>query len=210
MAEMVLLGGMELEPLAILSLQVGSLPTEVLPSQIGTLEIVQTQAKWPNWRHFLHWLGILEYMISRKIVSFGIALFAIEGMQMWPTSLLMSWISTIIIGPACLFTYDSTSSISRTSPILLAIIVRALSFLNCSWRSGNWTFIVCMSITSAPWALELKFETYLKKKKFMPLHSTKVIFQVVLAPSSSKNKTSKKLHVNKVAETKKVDKWNFK
>jgi hypothetical protein len=51
---------------------------------------------------------------------------------------------------------------------------------------------------------------YLKKKKFMPLHSTKVIFRVALAPSSSENKASKKPRVNNVAETKEVDKWSFK
>ncbi len=44
----------------------------------------------------------------------------------------------------------------------------------------------------------------------MPLHSTKVIFQVVLAPFSFENKASKKSCVNKVAETKKVNRWSFK
>jgi hypothetical protein len=44
----------------------------------------------------------------------------------------------------------------------------------------------------------------------MPLHSTKVIFQVALAPFSSENKASEKPHVSKVAETKKVGKWSFK
>jgi hypothetical protein len=51
---------------------------------------------------------------------------------------------------------------------------------------------------------------YLEKKKFMPLHSTKVIFQIALTPSSFENKASKKPCVNKVAKTKKVDKWSFK
>jgi hypothetical protein len=50
---------------------------------------------------------------------------------------------------------------------------------------------------------------YLEKKKFMLLHSTKVIFQVALAPSSSENKASKKPHVNKVAETKKGQQVEF-
>ncbi len=73
-------------------------------------------------------------MIFCKIVSFEIALSAIKGMQMWPASLLMYWISIVIIGLASIFTYDSTSSIFRTSPILLAIIVRPLHTLeDCVW-----------------------------------------------------------------------------
>ncbi len=148
-------------------------------------------------------------MIFCKIVSFGVALYAIERMQMWPISLLMFWISTINISPAGLFTYDSTGFISKSFPILLAIIVRALSFLNRSWRFGNWTFTVCVSIASTPWVLESKFETYLKKKKFMPLHSTEVIFWVALA-SSFENKVSKISWVYKVTERKKVNMWSFK
>jgi hypothetical protein len=44
----------------------------------------------------------------------------------------------------------------------------------------------------------------------MPFHSTKVIFEVALAPFSLENKASKKSNVNKVAKTKKVDRWSFK
>jgi hypothetical protein len=65
-------------------------------------------------------------MIFYKIVSFGVAFFAIEGMQMWLTSLLMSWISIVIINLVGFFTYASIGSIFKTFPILLAIIVRAL------------------------------------------------------------------------------------
>jgi hypothetical protein len=36
----------------------------------------------------------------------------------------------VIIGPAGLFMYKSVGFISKTSPILLAMIVRAFSFLN--------------------------------------------------------------------------------
>lgn len=58
--------------------------------------------------------------------------------------------------------------------------------------------------------LELKFETYLEKKKFMLFHSIEVIFRVVMAIFSFGNKASKKPRVNKVAKTKEVGKWNFK
>ncbi len=50
---------------------------------------------------------------------------------MYSASLLMSWVSTVIMGPMGLFMYESSSSISRTSPILLAMIVRAFVFMNC-------------------------------------------------------------------------------
>ncbi len=48
MTKMVLLGGMESEPLVTLSFQVGNLPARLLPSHIGTLETVQARVKWPN------------------------------------------------------------------------------------------------------------------------------------------------------------------
>jgi hypothetical protein len=38
---------------------------------------------------------------------------------MYSASLLMSWVSIVIMGPAGLFMYESSGSISRTSPILL-------------------------------------------------------------------------------------------
>jgi hypothetical protein len=55
-----------------------------------------------------------------------------EGIPMYPASLLMSWVSTVIMGLTGLFMYESSGSISRTSPILLAMIVRAFVFLNYS------------------------------------------------------------------------------
>jgi len=58
--------------------------------------------------------------------------------------------------------------------------------------------------------LELKFNTHLEKKKFMPLHLIEVIFQVALAPFSFENRASKKLCVNKVVKTKEVGRWSFK
>ncbi len=63
----------------------------------------------------------------------------------------------VIMGPAGLLMYEFIASISRTSPILLAMIVRALVFLNYSCRSGNWTLIACVSWASAPCELESKF-----------------------------------------------------
>jgi len=51
---------------------------------------------------------------------------------MYPTSLPMSQVFTMIMGLAGLFMYESSGSFSRTSPILLAMIVRAFVFLNCS------------------------------------------------------------------------------
>ncbi len=65
-----------------------------------------------------------------RVVSFGVVHYAIEGMRICLASLLMSWISIVIIGPAGLFMYKSVGFISKTSPILLAMIVRAFSFLN--------------------------------------------------------------------------------
>lgn len=58
MVATVWLGGMEARPLTILSLQVGSLPASVFPSQIGALDIVQARAKWPKWQHFISLVGL--------------------------------------------------------------------------------------------------------------------------------------------------------
>jgi len=66
---------------------------------------------------------------------------AIDDILMYLGSLEISLSSIVIIGPAGLLMYESTASISRTSPSLLAIKVRALVFLNSSWRSGNCTLI---------------------------------------------------------------------
>lgn len=109
-----------------------------------------------------------------------------EGMRIWPASLLMSWVSTLIIRPAHLFTYKFGRSISKTSSILLAIIVKDFSFLNYSWRSGNCTFIMWVSKAFAPWVLPSKLETYLEKDKdkFMQHHLTAEIFRVIMAPFS--------------------------
>jgi hypothetical protein len=52
----------------------------------------------------------------------------------------MSLSSMVIMGPTGLLMYESTAS-----PILLAMIVRALVFLNYSCRSGKWTLIACVS-----------------------------------------------------------------
>ncbi len=62
-------------------------------------------------------------------MSFVEAPSAIEGMRMYPANLLMSRTSTMIVRPSGLFI---AASIFRTSPILLAMMVSALVFLNCS------------------------------------------------------------------------------
>ncbi len=74
----------------------------------------------------------------------------IDGILMNPASLEMSWTSTVTMGPIGLFMYEYAASMSSTSPSLLAIMARALAFLNCSCRSGNCTLIVCVRIASAP------------------------------------------------------------
>ncbi len=119
---------------------------------------------------------------------------------MYSVSLLMSHVSTMIMGPMGLFMYESFGSISKTSPILLAMIVKVFLFLNCSRRFKNWTFIVCESKVSAPCTLVSKFGMYREKERFKPLHSTAVIFMVDLAPSSSVKSTSKKPLVSKVTD----------
>jgi hypothetical protein len=58
---------------------------------------------------------------------------------------------------------------SSTSPSLLAIMVRALAFLNCSCKSGNFTLIVCVRSPSTPWALASKSRENLEKEKLSPL-----------------------------------------
>ncbi len=70
-------------------------------------------------------------MILCSVVFFVVAPSAMEGIRMYPASLLMSRVSAVIMGPAGLFMYESSGSISRTSPILLAMIMRAFVFLNC-------------------------------------------------------------------------------
>ncbi len=44
----------------------------------------------------------------------------------------MSRVSTVIVGPMGLFMYESSGSILKTFPILLAMIMKAFVFLNCS------------------------------------------------------------------------------
>jgi hypothetical protein len=52
------------------------------------------------------------------------------------------------MGPVGLLIYESATSISRTSPSLLAIMVRAFAFRNCSCKYGNCTFIMCVRSAS--------------------------------------------------------------
>ncbi len=116
----------------------------------------------------------------------------------------------VTMGPAGLFTYESVASLSRTSLSLLAIMVSALTFLNCSWRSGNWILMVCVRSASAPCALALKLDVNLEKDKLSPLHSTEVNFLVALAPSSFSNRIRKYPLVSNVAEVKDTRRWSFK
>jgi hypothetical protein len=58
---------------------------------------------------------------------------------------------------------------SSTSPSLLAIMVRALAFLNCSCKFENCTLIVCVRSASAPWALASKSGENLEKERVSPL-----------------------------------------
>jgi hypothetical protein len=109
---------------------------------------------------------------------------AIDGILMNPTSLEMSCTSTVTMGPVGLLMYDSAASISRTTPSLLTIMVRALTFRNCSCKSRNCTFIVCVKSASAPYALESKSGENLEKERLSPLKSTVVSFLVAMAPSS--------------------------
>jgi hypothetical protein len=52
--------------------------------------------------------------------------------------------------------------------------------------------------------LASKFETYLKKERFILHHLTVVILRVEMAPSSLEKRTSKKPHVSKVVDMKEV------
>ncbi len=99
---------------------------------------------------------------------------------------------------------------SRTSSNLLAIMVSALTFLNCSWRSGNWTLIVCVRSASAPCALASKLDVYLEKDKLSSLHSTEVNFLVAIAPFSFSKRIRKYPLVSNVAEMKDTGRWSFR
>jgi len=62
---------------------------------------------------------------------------AIDRIRMNPGSLEMSFNSIVIRGPAGLLIYVSVGLISSTSPILVAIMVRALVLRNCLCKLGN-------------------------------------------------------------------------
>jgi hypothetical protein len=51
-----------------------------------------------------------------------------DGILMNPASLEISWTSIVTMGPAGLLMYESAASMSRTSPSLLAMMVRAFAF----------------------------------------------------------------------------------
>ncbi len=53
---------------------------------------------------------------------------AMEGILMYPASLVMSLTSIVTMGPAALYMYELAASISKTSPSLLAMMVSALVF----------------------------------------------------------------------------------
>ncbi|CAK9201322.1 unnamed protein product [Sphagnum troendelagicum] len=107
-----------------------------------------------------------------------------DGILMNPASLEISWTSIVTMGPAGLLMYESTTLMSRTSPSLLAMMVRAFAFQNCSCKSGNCTFIICVKSASAPCAFAPKPGKNLEKERLSPLHSTVVSFLVEMAPSS--------------------------
>ncbi len=109
---------------------------------------------------------------------------AMEGILMNPASLEISLTSIVTMGPVGLFMYESIASMSKTSPSLLAIMVRAFAFRNCSCKSRNCSFIVCVRSASAPYVLASKFGKYLEKKRLSPLHSTVVSFLIDMVPSS--------------------------
>jgi hypothetical protein len=160
-------------------------------SQSLLLLVVQVRAWWPNLLHFLHWFGRPEYKIICAIMSSVSAPSAINGIRMYPGSLEMFFNSNVIRGPAGLLMYESAGSISSTSLILLAIMVRALVFQNCSCKLGNWTLIAWVSWASAPWELASKFEMYRENERRKSLHSTDVRRRVALAPYLSSNRISK-------------------
>ncbi len=133
-----------------------------------------------------------------------------DGILMNPASLEMSRTSSVTMGPAGLLMYESSSSMSNTSPSLLAIMVRALTFLNCSCKSGNCTLIMCVRSASAPWALASKSGENLEKERLSPLQSTMVNFLVAIAPSSLSKRIRKYPLVKRVVEAKEVGKCSFR
>ncbi|CAK9208951.1 unnamed protein product [Sphagnum troendelagicum] len=146
---------------------------------------VQDRAWCPKFRHFLHWFGKPKYRILCLTEFVVGAPSAIEGILMKPANLVMSPTSTVTMGPAGLFMYDSAASIFRTVPSLLTMMVSALTFLNCSWISRNCTLIVCVRSNSAPFALESKSEENLENERLSPLQSTVVSFLAAMAPPFS-------------------------
>jgi hypothetical protein len=77
--------------------------------------------------------GIFSIDLGGPSIGFlAIAPFAMERIRMYPASLPMSRVSTMIMGPVGHFMYESSGYISRTSPILLAMIMKVFLFLNCS------------------------------------------------------------------------------
>ncbi len=97
-----------------------------------------------------------------------------------------------------------------SSPILLAIMVSALVFQNCSCKSGNCTLIAWVSWASAPWELASKFGIYREKERHKPLQSTAVRHLVALAPSSSSNKISKYPLVRRAIKTRGPGRCNLR
>jgi len=133
-----------------------------------------------------------------------------DGILMSPASLEISWTSTMTVGPAGLFMYESSASMSSTSPTLLAIMVRAFAFLNCLCKSGNCTLIMCIRSASAPCALVSKSGENLEKERLSPLQSTVVSFLVAIAPSSLSKRIRKYPLVKIVVEAKEVGRWSFR
>ncbi len=133
-----------------------------------------------------------------------------DEILMNPASLEMSWTSTMTMGPTGLFMYESSASMSSTSPSLLAIMVRAFAFLNCSCKPGNYTLIVCIRSASAPYALALKSGENLEKERLSPLQSIVVSFLVAIAPSSLSKRIRKYTLVKSVVEAEEVGRWSFK
>ncbi len=127
-----------------------------------------------------------------------------DGILMNLASLEKSQTSTVTMGPTGLFMYESSASMSSTSPNLLAIMVRAFAFLNCSCKSVNCTLIVCVRSASAPWALASKSGENLEKERLSSLQSTVVSFLVAIAPSSLSKRIRKYPLVKSVVEAKEV------
>ncbi len=109
---------------------------------------------------------------------------AMDAILMNPASLEISWTSIVTMGPAGLLMYESTTSMSRTSPSLLTMMVSDLAFRNCSCKSKNCTFIVCVRSASTPCAFASKSGENLEKERLSSLHSIVVSFLVEMAPSS--------------------------